>query len=36
MTLRVVLPAKPDEKLRGFMQEWAKDHAYDPRGGKGR
>ena len=36
VTLRVVLPAKPDEKLRGFMQEWAKDHAYDPRGGKGR
>ena len=36
VTLRVVLPAKPDERLRGFMEEWAKDHAYDPRGGKGR
>lgn len=35
VTLRVVLPAKPDEGLRDFIKGWAKDHAYDPRQGKG-
>ena len=31
VTLRVVLPEKPDDSLRDFMEGWAKDHAYDPR-----
>ena len=35
VTLRVVLPAKPDDSLREFLAEWAKEHAYDPRKGKG-
>ncbi len=29
--LVVVLPKKPDEKLRVFLEDWAKDHGYDPR-----
>ena len=33
VTLRVVLPAKPDDELSGFLAEWAKTHAYDPRTG---
>lgn len=35
VTLRVVLPPKPDDSLRDFLQGWARDHAYDPRTGKG-
>jgi DnaJ-class molecular chaperone len=31
VTLRVVLPAKPDDDLSAFLAEWAKTHAYDPR-----
>ena len=29
--LKVVLPDPPDDKLIEFIQEWASDHAYDPR-----
>jgi len=35
ITLRVELPKKPDADLKAFMKEWAKDHAYDPRQGRG-
>lgn len=35
VTLRVVLPDKPDPELSGFLAEWAKTHAYDPRSGAG-
>lgn len=35
VTLRVVLPEKPDDELRQFLEGWAKDHAYDPRKGTG-
>ena len=31
VTLRVVLPAKPDDDLSAFLAEWAKTHAYNPR-----
>ncbi|MBK4217090.1 DnaJ domain-containing protein [Paracoccus caeni] len=31
--LKVVMPAKPDEALEAFMEEWRKDHGYDPRAG---
>jgi len=33
VTLRVVLPKKPDAKLSAFLEDWAKDHGYDPRQG---
>lgn len=33
VTLRVVLPEKPDPELKTFLETWAKDHAYDPRKG---
>lgn len=33
--LQIVLPKEPDEDLQGFLQEWAKNHSYDPRDGKG-
>jgi len=33
VTLRVVLPENPDEKLTTFLAEWATDHGYDPRQG---
>lgn len=33
VTLVVMLPKKPDEKLRAFLEDWAKDHRYDPRQG---
>lgn len=33
VSLRVVLPEKPDEKLTAFLQDWAKDNGYDPRQG---
>ncbi len=29
--LRVVLPKSIDDDLQGFITDWAKDHAYDPR-----
>ena len=31
VTLKVVLPEKPDEALTEFIEKWAPDHAYDPR-----
>ncbi len=31
VTLRVVLPEEPDAALKTFLQDWAKDHTYDPR-----
>ena len=33
VTLSVVLPKKTDAELAAFLQEWAKDHSYDPRQG---
>jgi len=33
VTLSVVLPKKTDVKLRAFLEDWAKDHSYDPRQG---
>jgi len=33
VTLRVVLPKKTDAKLSAFLEDWAKDHGYDPRQG---
>lgn len=29
--LKVVLPDKPDEELKSFVERWAKSHSYDPR-----
>ncbi len=29
--LTVMLPKKPDQELRAFLEGWAKDHSYDPR-----
>ncbi|HET6469282.1 MAG TPA: J domain-containing protein [Geminicoccaceae bacterium] len=29
--LKVVLPRAPDDELKGFLQEWAAKHAWDPR-----
>jgi len=31
VTLKVVLPEKPDEALAEFVEKWAPDHSYDPR-----
>ena len=31
ITLRVVLPAKPDERLRSFIEHWRPPRDYDPR-----
>ena len=31
VTLRVVLPDTPDPELKSFLENWATDHAYDPR-----
>jgi len=31
VTLKVVLPDPPDDKLVDFIEGWAPDHAYDPR-----
>lgn len=33
VTLRVMLPPKPDDQLTSFIEKWAKDHSYDPRTG---
>ncbi len=33
VTLRVMLPASPDDRLAAFMKEWSADHAYNPRTG---
>ena len=33
VTLKVVLPKKPDAKLKALVEDWARDHAYDPRRG---
>ena len=33
VTLSVVLPKKTNAELTAFLQEWAKDHSYDPRQG---
>mgnify|MGYP000607413925 CR=1 FL=1 len=35
VTLRVMLPETPDDDLKSFLEGWAKDHDYDPRGGTG-
>lgn len=29
--LKIVVPPEPDERLREFLSEWRKTHAYDPR-----
>jgi len=29
--LKIVLPAKIDDSLKDFFEDWRKDHAYDPR-----
>jgi len=34
VTLRIVLPEKPDDQLKSFLEGWAKSHGYDPRAGK--
>jgi DnaJ-class molecular chaperone len=31
VTLQIVLPKKLDTKLKAFLEDWATDHAYDPR-----
>lgn len=31
LTLRVVLPDKPDKELQSFVEQWAGDHDYNPR-----
>ncbi len=33
VTLSVVLPKKTDTKLSAFLEDWTKDHSYDPRQG---
>ena len=33
VTLRVVLPEKPDAELSDFLTGWADGHGYDPRAG---
>ena len=35
VTLNIVLPKKTDAKLSAFLEDWAKDHGYDPRHGMG-
>jgi DnaJ-class molecular chaperone len=32
--LKIVLPKQVDEELATFMEEWRKNHAYDPRKGQ--
>ena len=31
VTLKVMLPEKPDPELEAFIDRWSKDKAYDPR-----
>lgn len=31
IALRIAMPPKTDPELRAFIEEWRKDHAYDPR-----
>lgn len=33
LALRVDLPEKPDDQLKTFLENWAKEHTYDPRTG---
>ncbi len=33
VTLKIILPDKPDSELEKLMEEWAKKHSYDPRKG---
>ena len=35
VTLKVVLPQRPDPELENFVKEWSEKHAYDPRVGLG-
>ncbi|MFV0408580.1 MAG: DnaJ C-terminal domain-containing protein [Paracoccus sp. (in: a-proteobacteria)] len=35
VSLRIVMPARIDDMLAAFMEEWRADHAYDPRGQMG-
>jgi len=35
VTLRVELPKEPDDQLKDFLENWAKEHTYDPRIGMG-
>ena len=32
VTLKVVLPERPDAELKQFLERWGQEHAYDPRG----
>lgn len=34
VVLKIVMPAKVDDELARFMEEWRQTHAYDPRRGK--
>ncbi|MCP5373200.1 MAG: J domain-containing protein [Hyphomicrobiales bacterium] len=34
VTLRVVLPDRPDDELKDFLRRWGDKHPYAPRGGK--
>ncbi len=36
VTLRVVLPEKPDDELVEFLDRWERENPYDPRAGLGR
>jgi hypothetical protein len=29
--LRVMLPERPDQELRDFVESWSRSHDYDPR-----
>jgi len=29
--LRVMLPERPDQELRDFVENWSRSHGYDPR-----
>jgi len=31
VTLKVVLPERPDAELKQFLERWGKEHGYDPR-----
>jgi len=34
VVLRIVMPSRVDDDLAHFMEEWRRNHAYDPRRGK--